>query len=209
MLFSDRRDAGRQLAERLRYLIGTDLVVAGLPRGGVPVARAVADRLEAPLDVILVRKLGVPSRPELAMGAIGEGGIKVLRGDVIGGLCVPETAVAEVERREQVELDRQVRRYRAGGSPLAFEGRVVVVVDDGLATGSTAAAACQVARRRGAARVVLAVPVAAPGWSDRIGTSADEHVALACPAPMTAIGRFYADFSPTGDDEVLACLESA
>ena len=160
MPFVDRRDAGRRLAERLMSLRGEDAVVLGLPRGGVPVAFEVARALGAPLDVILVRKLGVPFQPELAMGAIGEGGARVVNDEVLRRAGVTPSELAEVEHREQAELDRRARRYRGGRPPVGLTGRTAVVVDDGIATGSTARAACLVARAQGAARVVLAVPVA-------------------------------------------------
>lgn len=209
MPFVDRADAGRRLAKRLRYLRGEDPVVVGLPRGGVPVALHVALALEAPLDVIVVRKLGLPFRSELAMGAIGEGGVRVINDEVVGAAGVSAHQIAEVEQRERVELDRRARRFRRGRPPVALAGRTVVVVDDGIATGSTARAACQVARAHGAAKVVLAVPVAPPGWTHRLGGVADECIALETPPGFAAIGQFYADFSTTSDDEVVACLELA
>jgi putative phosphoribosyl transferase len=209
MPFADRVDAGRRLAKRLRYLRGEHPVVVGLPRGGVPVALHVAFELEAPLDVIVVRKLGVPFHRELAMGAIGEGGIRILNDEVVGAAEVGAAQIAEVERRERAELDRRVRRFRRGRSPVPLVGRTIVVVDDGIATGSTARAACQVVRAQGAARVVLAVPVAPPGWTRRLEGVADEYIALETPPGFVAIGQFYADFSETTDDEVVACLELA
>ena len=209
MPFVDRADAGRRLAKRLRHLRGEDAVVVGLPRGGVPVALHVALALEAPLDVIVVRKLGLPFHRELAMGAIGEGGVRILNEEVVGAAGVSAAHIADVEQRERAELDRRVRRFRQGRPPAAVAGRTVVVVDDGIATGSTARAACQVARAQGAAKVVLAVPVAPPGWTHRIGDAADECVALETPPGFAAIGQFYADFSETSDDEVVACLELA
>jgi putative phosphoribosyl transferase len=209
MPFADRADAGRRLAKRLRYLRDGDAVVVGLPRGGVPVALHVTLALDAPLDVIVVRKLGVPFHSELAMGAIGEGGVRILNGGVISAAGVSAGEIAEVERRERAELDRRARLFRRGRSPVALAGRTVVVVDDGIATGSTARAACQVARAHGAAKVVLAVPVAPPGWTRRLDGVADECVALETPPGFVAIGQFYADFSPTSDDEVVGCLEIA
>lgn len=212
MIFEDRRDAGRRLARRLAGLAGLagdQVVVLGLPRGGVVVASEVALALGAPLDVILVRKLGVPFQPELAMGAIGEGGAKVVDSGVVRAVGVSEREIAPVEERERRELDRRAARFRAGEPPLPLEGRTAVVVDDGVATGSTARAACAVARARGAGRVVLAVPVASPGWEARIGSAADECVALATPEPFFAIGEFYADFSQTTDDEVAGLLRTA
>lgn len=209
MPFADRADAGRRLAKRLRHLRGEDAVVVGLPRGGVPVALQVALALEAPLDVIVVRKLGLPFQPELAMGAIGEGGVRIINDEVVGAARVSAGEIAQVEQHERAELARRAHRFRRGRSPVALAGRTVVVVDDGIATGSTARAACQVARAHGAAKVVLAVPVAPPGWTHRLGGAADEFIALETPPGFLAIGQFYADFSPTSDDEVVACLEMA
>ena len=207
--FVNRVDAGRRLAAALEHLRGEPLVVLGLPRGGVPVAFEVARALGAPLDVIVVRKLGVPFQPELGMGAIGEGGVRIVNAEVLRMTGTSDATVAEVEARERVELERRARAYRGDRLPLLLDGRTVVVVDDGIATGSTARAACQVARARGAARVVLAVPVAPPGWATRIGVDADECVALATPVAFFAIGEFYADFSQTSDAEVVDCLERA
>lgn len=167
-VFADRVDAGRYLARRLRHLRGEDVVVVGLPRGGVPVAAEVARALQAPLDVIVVRKLGVPFEPELATGAIGEGGVRVINGDVTRAVGVTAEQVARVEIFERAELQRRAQRFRAGREPVPLADRVVVIVDDGVATGSTAHAACQVARVQGAARVVLAVPVAPVGWQRRL-----------------------------------------
>ena len=209
MGFADRRDAGRRLAARLQHLRGQRVVVLGLPRGGVPVAFEVARALGAPLDVIVVRKLGVPFQPELGMGAIGEGGVRVLNQEVIqrGGISADE--LAAVEARERAELERRASRYRRGRLRQPLDGCSVVVVDDGIATGLTARAACQVARAQGAARVVLAVPVAPPGWQVRMGDVADELICVATPRSFFAIGEFYADFAQTTDDEVTDCLERA
>ena len=209
MPFLDRVDAGRRLAGQLRHLRGQDVVVLGLPRGGVPVALQVALELDAPLDVIVVRKLGVPFQSELGMGAIGEDGVRIINEDVvrIAGVSVHE--LDQVEQRERVELERRARRFRTGRPRVALAGRTAVVVDDGIATGSTARAACEVARAQGAARVVLAVPVAPPGWTERIKGAADELICLETPAPFYAIGQFYADFSQTSDQEVTACLKGA
>src|ERR1017187_6639036 len=202
--FRDRVDAGRRLAERLSYLRGEDVVVLGLPRGGVPVAFEVARALDAPLDVIVVRKLGVPFQPGLAMGAIGEEGVRIINEGVGSVAGVSGRPVDEVEARERTELEVRVRRFRGDRPPIALEGRIVVVVDDGIATGSTARAACQVARARGAARVVLAVPVAPPDWRGRLGKFADELVCLHTPDPFYAVGQFYDNFTQTSDEEVVA-----
>lgn len=207
MLFRDRVDAGRRLAERLTHLRGRGTVVLGLPRGGVPVAAEVADALDAPLDVVLVRKLGLPSSPELAMGAIGEGGVRVLDERLVDAARVSAQELAAVERREVSELARRAVAFRSGRPALDLVGRTAVVVDDGVATGSTARAACEVVRALGAARVVLAVPVAPRDWVTDLAGAADEYVALSTPEPFWAIGRFYRDFRQTTDAEVVACLE--
>jgi putative phosphoribosyl transferase len=209
MVFKNREDAGRRLATALERLRGSDVVVLGLPRGGVPVAFEVARALRAPLDVIVVRKLGVPFQPELAMGAIGEDGVRVLNRSVIRPSGVTDAELAKVEERERVELERRARRFRGSRPRTSLEGRTVVVIDDGIATGSTARAACQVVRAQGAVHVVLAVPVAPVGWEDRIDGDADEFVCLETPEPFYAIGQFYDDFSQTSDEEVVECLERA
>ncbi len=209
MIFADRADAGRQLAQRLRHLTGEPVVVLGLPRGGVPVAFEVAEALGAPLDVIVVRKLGVPFQPELGMGAIGEGGARVINEEVVRLARVSPRELADVEVRERMELERRSQRFRGDRPRVPLTGRTAVIVDDGIATGSTARAACHVARALGAARVVLAVPVAPPDWERRLGRDADELVAVETPDPFYAIGQFYADFSQTRDEEVVDCLERA
>ena len=209
MMFDDRVDAGRRLAARLGHLRGGPVVVLGLPRGGVPVAAQVACALGAPLDVIVVRKLGVPFQPELGMGAVGEDGVRVLNPEVIRAAGVTGHELAVVEACERAEVARRVLRYRGGRPRTPLGGKLAVIVDDGIATGSTARAACRIARALGAARVVLAVPVAPPGWQDRIGRDADETVAVVTPESFQAIGQFYADFSPTTDDEVASCLDRA
>ena len=159
MLFIDRADAGRHLAQRLRHLRGPDVVVLGLPRGGVPVAFEVAEELRAPLDVIVVRKLGVPFQPECGFGAIGEDGARVIDDRVVRLTRLTGPEIATVEARERAQLDRRVSQLRGDRTPIRLAGRTVIVVDDGIATGSTARAACMVARARGASRVLLAVPV--------------------------------------------------
>jgi len=205
-MFSDRTDAGRRLAERLHHLRAEDPIVVGLPRGGVPVAAMVAKGLGAPLDVIVVRKLGVPSQPELAMGAIGGDDIRVVNADVIREAHIRGEDLERVEQRERIELRRRAERFRAGRARVPLAGRVVIVVDDGIATGSTARAACLVARAEGAERVVLAVPVAPVGWTRRMGDAADEYVCVETPDPFFGVGRFYMDFSQTDDDEVVRWL---
>jgi predicted phosphoribosyltransferase len=204
--FRDRRDAGRQLSGRIIGYRADRPVVVGLPRGGVPVAFEVARALDAPLDVIIVRKLGVPSHPELGMGAIGEGGVRVLNRRVIAAAGVTDAELATVEAREQVEVDRRARRYRGDRPMVPLGGRTVIVVDDGLATGSTARAAVQAARAHGAERVVLAVPVAPPESVQALAGDADEVVALHTPRNLRSIGEWYADFGQTADDEVEGLL---
>ncbi|WP_433854990.1 phosphoribosyltransferase family protein [Streptomyces kronopolitis] len=209
MLFTDRADAGRRLAEALRHLAGEDPVVLGLPRGGVPVAFQVARALHAPLDVIVVRKLGVPYQPELAFGAIGEGGVRVISDDIVRRGRLDASDLASVEHAEAAELARQAERFRAGRQRLPLEGRTAVVVDDGVATGATAAAACEVVRAQGAARVVLAVPVAPPDAAERLRAALDEFVCVSTPFGFSAVGEWYRDFSQTPDDEVVSLLARA
>jgi putative phosphoribosyl transferase len=206
MPFRDRREAGRQLAQRLGHLRGQQVVVLALPRGGVPVAAEVAVALHAPLDVIMVRKLGVPVQPELAMGAIGEGGVRVLNTDVLTAAWISDAEIADVEARERVELQRRARRFRGAREPTAVGGRTAVIVDDGMATGSTARAACQVARAQGAAKVVLAVPVAPEQALGPLGEDADEVVCLETPEHFLAIGEWYEDFGQVSDEEVVELL---
>jgi len=207
-IFEDRVDAGRQLGRRLAELRGQDIVVLGLPRGGVPVAFEVAAALDAPLDVIVVRKLGLPYQPELAMGAIGEGGAKVLDEEVLAHARVSGAELQSVEERERAVLENRVVLFRKGRTRHDLTGRIAVIVDDGIATGSTARAACRVARKQGAARVILAVPVA-PAETLADLTEPDEVVCLATPRQFTAVGYHYRDFSPTDDDEVLRLLDLA
>ncbi len=210
MPFLDRADAGRRLARLLagQPLIerGTGTVVLGLPRGGIPVAYEIARVLGAPLDVILVRKVGLPAQPELAMGAIGEDGIRVVNDDVILAEQVSDRQFGGVEERERAELARRAARYRAGHPRVPLTGKTAIVVDDGIATGSTARAACQVARAHGAARVVLAVPVAPQASIDTLAGVADQVVCAEVPEPFLAIGQWYRDFAQTADDEVVGLL---
>ncbi|MEV1204054.1 phosphoribosyltransferase [Microbispora rosea] len=209
-VFVDRRDAGLRLGELLRGLPGMeDAVVVGLPRGGVPVAFQVARALGAPLDVIVVRKLGVPYQPELGFGAIGEGGVRVVNPDVVRLANMTRDEMAGVERRERAELERRARRFRAGREPVDLAGRTVIVVDDGIATGGTARAACQVARAHGASRVVLTVPVGAPETIASLRRDADEVVCLDTPDHFYAIGAWYDDFTQTSDEDVIDCLRQA
>ena len=190
MIFTDRIDGGRRLAERIVHLRNRDVVVVGLPRGGVPVAAEVAKALNAPLDVILVRKLGVPSQPELAMGAIGENGVRVLNAEVVQMVGVTSAEIVRVEARERDELERRVERFRSGREHVSLKGRVVIIVDDGIATGSTARAACQVARAHGASHIVLAVPVAPRGWEQDLAGVADEYVCVAAVNRHLSVGQF-------------------
>ena len=206
--FENRRDAGRQLAALLERRDWGDAVVLGLPRGGVPVADEVARALGAPLDVLIVRKLGLPRQPELAMGAIGEQGARVVNDDVVRTGGVSDEEFAAVEAREEAELEARERRFRGGRPPLPLTGRTAIVVDDGLATGATARVACEVARARGAGRVVLAVPVA-PAEALATATWADEVVCVEGLEWFMAVGLHYLDFRQTTDAEVAEILESA
>jgi putative phosphoribosyl transferase len=208
-MFSDRADAGRRLASKLASLHGSDVVVLGLPRGGVPVAFEVATELQAPLDVIVVRKLGLPYQPELAMGAIGEGGVRIINDEVVRASWVRPDVIDTVERRERRELARQAERFRAGRPRAVLTGRTVVVIDDGIATGSTARAACQVTRGQGAARVILAVPVAPSGSAQDLRASCDEVTCVQCPASFGSVGQWYADFAPVSDATVTDLLRRA
>jgi putative phosphoribosyl transferase len=213
MPFLDRADAGRRLASLLAGLPtierGAGSVVVGLPRGGIPVAYEIARALGAPLDVILVRKVGLPAQPELAMGAIGEDGVRVVNEDVVRAERVSERQFAEVEELERAELIRRAERYRADHPRVPLAGQTAIVVDDGIATGSTARAACQVARAHGAARVVLAVPLAPQASLDALASVADEVVCAEVPEPFLAIGQWYLDFAQTPDAEVVDLLQRA
>jgi putative phosphoribosyl transferase len=210
MLFQDRTDAGRQLAAELGAYAGrTDVLVLALPRGGVPVAYEVARALHAPLDVFLVRKLGLPGRAELAMGAIASGGILVLNEDVVQVLQVPEEVIEAVAGQEQEELERRERLYRDDRPLPAVEGRTVILVDDGLATGSTMRAAVAALRRLRPARLVIAVPVAAPETCAELREEVDDIVCVRTPKPFYAVGCWYEDFTQTSDEEVRQLLEAA
>ena len=206
MEFKDRRDAGRKLANALGAWRGrTDVLVLGLPRGGVPVAWAVAQSLDAPLDVLVVRKLGFPGQEEFAMGAIASGGVRVM-GDMDGGWPVSERAVEAVVAREQAELVRRERLYRDDRAPLALAGKVLLLIDDGLATGATMCAAVKAARMGRPERIVVAVPVASREAVQSVGTLADEVVCVSTPEHFRAVGLWYEDFGQTGDEEVCALL---
>jgi putative phosphoribosyl transferase len=208
VIFADRVDAGRQLAGKLDGLRGQDVVVLGLPRGGLPVANEVARSLNAPLDVIVVRKLGVPFQPELAMGAIGEDGVRVLDSELVALARISPAEVAAVERRERAVLDARVAQLRRGRQRIELTGRVAVIVDDGIATGATARAACQVARRLGASQVILAAPVA-PADTVRTFPEADAVVCVSAPDRFVAVGAHYRDFAPTSEQQVIALLDAA
>lgn len=208
-MFADREDAGARLADAVLEL--GDLyrpIVLGLPRGGVPVARVVAEALGAPLDVLVVRKLGAPGHPEFAMGAVGPGGIRIVDPRAVAAVGARDDAIARVECDEAAELVRREERYRAGRPPLDLTGRTAIVVDDGVATGATAGVACRAARALGAERVVLAVPVAPADWISRLEGVADAFVAVETPRDFWAVGQHYRDFRQTTDDEVLAALGS-
>ena len=207
MHFRDRVDAGRALARLLASHAGRpDVLVLGLPRGGVPVAAEVARTLHVPLDVFLVRKLGVPGHEELAFGAIAEGGVRVLNDELIRDLHVRPEAVERVSIREEQELRRHDQLYRAGRPFPGVAGRTVILIDDGLATGATMEAAVRAVRQQAPARIVVAVPVGARETCARLATVADEVVCVATPSPFDAVGLWYQDFRPTSDDEVRALL---
>ncbi len=207
--FTDRSDAGRRLAPLVLSAHRERPVVLGVPRGGVPVAAEIAAALEAPLDVILVRKLGLPWHAEMAMGAVGEEGVRVLSEDVVRRAGVRPGEVAAVEARERRELERRAEDYRRRHARVPLDGRTAIIIDDGIATGSTARAACDVARALGAAVVVLAAPVAPLASLLELRSSADDVICLHTPASFFAVGEWYEDFEPTSDAEVVALLDRA
>ena len=208
--FRDRVDAGRALAADLSAYAGRgDVLVLALPRGGVPVGFEVAQALGAPLDVYIVRKLGVPGHEELAMGAIASGGVRVLNEGVVQSLGIPDSMIDAVAAREQAEMERREREYRGGRPAPDVRGRTVILVDDGLATGATMRAAAQALRQQGPARVVVAVPVAAEESCREIGGQVDEIVCSVTPEPFYGVGMWYADFSQTTDAEVRDLLARA
>lgn len=208
--FQDRRDAGRQLAAALsRYAERTDVTVLALPRGGVPVAYEVALALHAPLDVFLVRKLGVPGHEELAMGAIATGGVEVLNDEVVASFGISRETIDEVVRRELMELARRERAYRGDKPPPAIHGRTVLLVDDGLATGTSMRAAADALRRHGPETVVVAVPVGPTSTCRDLADEVGELVCVMRPEPFDAVGRWYVDFAQTSDHEVRDLLQRA
>jgi predicted phosphoribosyltransferase len=208
--FANRSEAGRMLAEKLgEYADRNDVIVLGLPRGGVPVAYQVAKRLRAPLDVFIVRKLGVPGFEELAAGAIASGGVRVLNEDVVRAIPHAEEAIEAVTARETTELERREQIYRKGRAAPELRDRIVILVDDGLATGATMRAAVKALRERGAAKIVVAVPVGPPDTCSEIKQEADVTICLSTPPFFQAVGQYYEDFSQTSDDDVRELLTSA
>ena|SRR5438094_3068453 len=205
--FANRSEAGRLLAEKLEKYAGRDdVVVLGLPRGGVPVAYEVAKHLNAPLDVFIVRKLGVPGFEELAAGAIASGGVRVLNEDVMRAIPHADETIEVVTARETAELERRDRAYRDGRPPPELCDRTVILVDDGLATGATMRAAVKALRERSAAKVVVAVPVGPPDTCQELAQQADETICLSTPPFFQAVGQYYEDFSQTSDDDVRELL---
>jgi predicted phosphoribosyltransferase len=210
MAFLDRAEAGRVLAERLaHYAHRPDVLVLALPRGGVPVAYEVARALGAPLDVFLVRKLGVPGQEELAMGAIATGGVRVLNEDVVRVLRIPDEVIDSVAESQGRELERRERSYRDDRPLPEVRGRTVILIDDGLATGSSMRAAIAALRQQKPARVVVAVPVAAAATVEEMSREVDDLVCVLTPEPFYAVGSWYEDFTQTTDDKVHALLEQA
>jgi len=209
-LFKDRRDAGKQLAQELSAYAGrSDVIVLALPRGGVPVAYEVARALNAPLDIFIVRKLGLPGHEELAIGAIASGGVRVLNEDIVRALNIPQAMIDAVARRELQELERRERAYRGNRPPPDVRGRTVILIDDGLATGASMRAAVAALRAQNPARIVVAVPTAAPETCAAFESEVDEIVCAMTPEPFYGVGRWYEDFSQTTDEEVRALLEQA
>jgi len=209
-MFSDRREAGRELARLLpASLRSDDVVVLALPRGGVPVAFEIAQALGAPLDVFLVRKLGTPGHPELAMGAIASGGIRVLNDEVVEYLNIPGDLIDAVAEREQAELERREAAYRQGRPMPSLRNRTVILVDDGLATGSTMKAAVEAAKHEQPTRVIVAVPVGAPETCRELANRADEVICARMPTPFSAVGQWYRDFTQTTDEEVKNLLTAS
>ena len=210
MIYRDRSEAGKELATKLStYKDRNDVLVLALPRGGVPVAFEVAQALNAPLDVFLVRKLGVPGHEELAMGAIATGGVRVLNDDVVDYLKIPDAVIDSVAAEESKELKRRELAYRGNRPEPDVKGKTVILIDDGLATGSTIRAAAQALRQQDPARIVVAVPVSAPETCDEYRIGVDEIICAATPDPFWGVGLWYDDFSQTTDEEVHDLLERA
>ncbi len=208
--FANRTEAGKLLADALSGYTGrSDILILALPRGGVPVAYEVAKALFAPMDLWLVRKLGVPGQEELALGALAGKNIRVLNYDIIDFLNIDETVIDTIVAREQAELERRNRLYRQGKPPPAIEGKTIIIIDDGLATGATMRVAISSLRQAGAARIIAAVPVGAASTCDKIEEEADQLICLHTPEPFYGVGQWYNDFSQTSDDEVLALLNNA
>ena len=205
-IFENRIDAGKRLADAMGRFAGEQTVVLGLPRGGVPVAREVAAVIGAPLDVLAVRKLGGPRHPEFAVGAIGESGVRLVDDEAVRATRLGEIELEVVEEDARLELARRLSLYRGGRAALDLAGRRALIVDDGVATGASAIVASRVARRLGAREVVVAVPVAPQGWELKLEAEADWMVALATPRDFWAVGRWYADFEQTTDEEVIGAL---
>ena len=201
--FTNRAEAGELLAARFTELADRDdVIVLALPRGGVPVGYEVARSLRVPLDVFVVRKLGVPGHEELAMGAIASGGVRLLNHEVVDALGIPDAVIDQVARREQAELERRERLYRGSRPPVSFTNKTVILIDDGLATGSTMRAAVAAIRRQEPVKILVAVPVGAPSTCDEMRDVADDVVCLRTPEPFVAVGLWYRDFSETSDAEV-------
>jgi putative phosphoribosyl transferase len=208
--YRDRRHAGAELARRLSHLNGrNDVVVLALPRGGVPVAHVVARALDAPLDVFVVRKLGLPGHPEYAMGAIASGGVRVVNDEVVTLYRIPQPVIDAIAREEQLELERRERTYREGRPCIDLRGKTVVLVDDGLATGSTMKAAVEAVRAHGPVRIIVAVPVGSRMTCREFAEIADEIVCARAPEHFAAVGQWYDDFRQTTDEEVRALLHEA
>lgn len=209
MIFKDRVDAGEQLARLLRPLKQKDPIVLGLPRGGVPVAYQVAHKLNLPLDVIIVRKLGVPSQPELAFGAVGEDGAIFLNEHIIKELAISKDIQLRIESRERQEISKRAERFRRNQKPLDIKGRAVIIVDDGIATGATMQVACLVAKARGASEVIVAAPVAARDSVKKLQSVTDSCIVLSFPENFSAVGQWYEDFTTTTDDDVIRILQKS
>jgi putative phosphoribosyl transferase len=208
--FLNRAEAGQRLADRLKDYAGrNDIIVLGLPRGGVPVAYEVAKRLGAPLDVFIVRKLGVPGFEELAAGAIASGGVRVLNEDVVRAIPYANDAIEAITAKETGELQRREQIYREGRPGPELRDKIVILVDDGLATGATMRAAVKALRQTSAAKIIVAVPVAPPDTCQELGELADEAICLSTPPFFQAVGQYYEDFSQTGDDDVRELLTKA